>query len=50
MFDYVIVQSWWHTLSPVTLGHDACVPGHKYGPAVRPYYLLHYIFDGEGDF
>lgn len=48
MFDYVIVHSWWHTLSPVTLGYDACVPGHRYGPAVRSYYLVHYIFDGEG--
>jgi len=50
MFDHVVVQSWWHTLSPVTLGHDACTPGHKYGPAVRAYYLMHYVFEGEGVF
>ena len=50
MVNYVIVKSWWHTLCPVTLGYDHCEPGHRYGPAVRDYYLLHYVFDGEGDF
>ena len=50
MFDYVIVNSWWHSLSPVTLGFEHCQPGHRYGPAVRSYYLMHYVFSGEGDF
>lgn len=50
MFDYVIVNSWWHTLSPITLGHDHVEPGHRYGPAVRTYYLMHYVLSGEGDF
>jgi len=25
-------------------------PGHKFGPSVRSYYLIHYIFDGCGTF
>lgn len=31
-------------------GHSVTEPGHRYGPAVRSYYLIHYILDGEGEF
>ncbi len=31
-------------------GVEACEPGHDYGPAVRGYYLFHYIFSGRGIF
>lgn len=31
-------------------GKENCAPGHFYGPAVRDYYLLHYIMDGCGMF
>ncbi|MGN0293028.1 MAG: helix-turn-helix domain-containing protein [Lachnospiraceae bacterium] len=37
-------------LSLNSFGHSVTEPGHQYGPAVRSYYLIHYILDGEGEF
>lgn len=31
-------------------GVQDCTPGHQWGPAVRPYYLIHLIFSGRGTF
>ncbi|MBO9605641.1 MAG: AraC family transcriptional regulator [Paenibacillaceae bacterium] len=31
-------------------GSERCAPGHAYGPAVRPYYLIHYVRSGQGIF
>lgn len=36
------------TLSVYFCGHEACGPGHSFGPAMRPHYLLHVIFHGQG--
>ena len=33
-----------------TCGIHECPPGHSYGPAIRPYYLIHYIIDGCGTY
>lgn len=33
-----------------SFGHSVTSPGHRYGPAVRSCYLIHYIIDGEGEF
>lgn len=38
------------TLSLNSFGHSVTEPGHQYGPAVRSYYLIHYILEGEGEF
>lgn len=38
------------SLGIVTFGHSITEPCHKYGPAVRSYYLLHYILNGKGVF
>lgn len=37
-------------LSLNSFGHSVTEPGHQYGPAVRSYYLIHYILEGEGEF
>jgi len=31
-------------------GRSVTKPGHRYGPTVRSFYLIHYILDGEGEF
>lgn len=33
-----------------TFGYSQTEPGHTYGPAVRSYYLIHYILSGKGTF
>lgn len=33
-----------------TFGHSVTDPCHKFGPAIRPYYLIHYILKGKGEF
>jgi len=33
-----------------TYGYEDCEPSHQYGPAIREYYLFHYIFRGKGIF
>lgn len=32
------------------VGHEACLPNHSYGPAIRKNYLVHYIVSGKGMF
>ncbi|MBE6712709.1 MAG: AraC family transcriptional regulator [Ruminococcaceae bacterium] len=36
--------------NPVTFGYETCSPRHSYGPAVRSYWLIHYINSGKGSF
>ncbi len=37
-------------LFPLFCGCEDCRPGHAYGPAVRGYYLMHYVRSGGGTF
>lgn len=39
-----------HFFSIYFCGSEDCRPGHSYGPAVRPHYLLHFIRSGKGKF
>ena len=47
---YAVAPGIWHNMVPLDCGWDRCKPGHCYGPAVRHYYLLHYVLEGEGTF
>ena len=31
-------------------GQEKCSPGHRFGPAIRPCYIIHYILSGKGKF
>ena len=37
-------------LSPLFCGFEDCCPGYAFGPAVRQYFLLHYVRSGRGIF
>lgn len=50
MKDRFIIPGRWHTVAPINYGYQECPPGHTFGPAIREYYLLHYIFSGNGYF
>lgn len=35
-------------INPYVCGYHDCDPGHRYGPFIRDYYLLHFVVDGTG--
>ena len=37
-------------LVPHFVGCEQCAPGHNFGPSVRDYTIIHYIFSGKGFF
>lgn len=37
-------------LEIIDCGREACAPGHRYGPAMRGYYLMHLVASGCGTF
>lgn len=37
-------------INPVVAGWEECASGHAFGPAIREYYLIHYVTSGKGIF
>ncbi len=50
MAHFAVVPGLWKDIAPLIYGWEECTPGHSFGPAIRPYYLLHYVLEGEGEF
>ena len=50
MRDIALMNRYLQDLNPLIVGEEDCEPGHKYGPAMRGYTLIHFVSDGEGVF
>jgi len=48
--DILLANNQYHDINPRVCGYERCTPGHAFGPAVRGYYLLHYVQSGCGVF
>ena len=46
----IVIDSHFPGLNPMQFGSEECAPGHFFGPAVRTYWLLHYVTSGKGTF
>lgn len=50
MHTCILMDRGFSDLNPVQCGIETCAPGHAFGPAVRGYYLIHYVLSGCGEF
>ena len=48
--DIPLVNRSLRELNPLLVGEEACAPGHRYGPAMRNYTLIHFVASGSGVF
>ena len=46
----VIVNKKYNEINPVMFGYETCRPSHSYGPALRTFWLFHYVVSGKGVF
>ena len=46
----IVINENYRDISPMQFGYEACFPSHYFGPAVREYWLLHYVVSGKGIF
>lgn len=46
----IVVDQNYGGMNPVIFGYEDCAPGHTFGPAVRTYWLLHYVVSGFGTY
>lgn len=51
MIDSIIINKQYNTdIEIIQCGWQKCASAHSFGPAVRDYYLIHYVVSGEGLF
>lgn len=48
--DIPLINREFHDINPIVCGWQNCSNGHEFGPAIREYYLIHYILNGKGIF
>lgn len=46
--DIYIPRDRYGAVTPLFIGREVCKSGHKWGPAVRHYWLLHFVMSGRG--
>lgn len=46
----MIINRSYKDINPLVCGWQSCPSGHEFGPAIRTYYLLHYVLSGKGVF
>lgn len=44
----IIINKHYKEINPTVCGREECTSGHFYGPAVRSYWLLHFVVSGKG--
>lgn len=49
-FNEAVITKSYSDLVPVNFGYENCAPGHSFGPAVRSFWLIHYVASGFGTF
>jgi len=48
--EYPIENKHFSDLNPMIFGYEICKSKHTFGPAIRKYYLIHYVVSGKGYF
>ena len=46
----IIIDEHYKGLNPIQFGYQKCPPRWSFGPAVRMYWLLHFVVSGKGSF
>lgn len=50
IYNEAIINKGYKDISPMQFGSEICSPSHSFGPALRTYWLLHYVVKGKGIF
>ena len=49
-YDAIVKDEGYSGLNPVVFGYEECDKKHSFGPAIREYYLIHFVVAGYGKF